>query len=92
MKYDTEIKPDQIPPFKHLYFSSVVHLPDGKGVYLTGGSDEYGNYYRRVLLFKDYESYEIVSDMIHPRGNHCSVYVKKRNQIYVFGGSQGGKI
>lgn len=69
-----------------------MHLDQGKGVYLTGGSDEYDNFYRRVLYFKDYESFEIVSDMIHPRGNHCSVYIKKRHQIFVFGGSQGGKI
>jgi len=92
MKYDTDIKPDQIPPFKHLYFSSVVHLPEGRGAYLTGGSDEYDNFYRRTLHFKDYEKYDIVADMIHSRGHHCSVYLKKRNSVFVFGGNQGGKI
>lgn len=90
VKYDPELKPFQPPPFDHLYFSSVAHLTDGRGAYVTGGSDELGNYYRRVLYFKDYESYEIVADMIRNRGNHCSAYIKKRNVLFVFGGNAGG--
>lgn len=62
----------------------------GQGAYITGGCDDQGNYYRRVLFFKDYESYEIVNDMIMNRGNHCSVFVKRLNALYVMGGNKGG--
>ena len=89
-KYDTELSQDQIPPFKHLLFASITHLPDGLGAYLTGGTDELDNCYRRALFFEKYERFKIVASMIRNRAFHCSVYLKKRNEIYVIGGNQGG--
>ena len=56
-KIDTDQNFDAIPPFKHLYFSSCTHLPDGLGAYLTGGCDEFNNFYRRALFFAKYEKY-----------------------------------
>ena len=91
-KYDTDLNQDQIPPFKHLLFASITHLPDGLGAYLTGGSDELDNCYRRALLFQKYERFKIVASMIRNRAFHCSVYLKKRNEVYAIGGNQGGQV
>ena len=59
---------------------------------MSGGCDEYNNFYRRVLFYKKYEKYEIVASMIRNRSFHASVYHKKRNEIYVIGGNQGGNV
>ena len=86
-KIDHTENNDQMPPFKHLYFSSVCHMPDGQGNYLTGGCDEYNNFYRRALFYKKYEKFDIVASMIRNRSFHASVYHKKRHEIYVIGGN-----
>jgi hypothetical protein len=62
--YDITENQEKVPPFKHLFFSSIVHASDGLGCYLTGGADEFSNFYRRVLFFDKYESYKIITNMI----------------------------
>ena len=43
--------------FGFLFFSAVLHLPDGQGLFLLGGSDEDENHYRRVVWFREYNYY-----------------------------------
>jgi hypothetical protein len=59
---------------------------------LTGGCDEFNNFYRRVLLFEKYEKYKITASMIRNRSLHTSIFCKRRNELYTIGGNQGGNV
>ena len=59
---------------------------------MSGGCDEFNNFYRRVLLFEKYEKYKITASMIRNRSLHTSIYCKRRNELYTIGGNQGGNV
>ena len=70
-------------------FSAVVHLPDNKGAFITGGCDIEDYFHKRVLFFEEYERFKISPSMVRQRAYHCAAYCHKRMEVYVFGGSQG---
>jgi hypothetical protein len=82
-------KLDSQPSKRFLYFSSISHLPNGKGCFILGGSDYDDNYYTTTLEFQNYSKFIERKSMINPRAFFSSVYCNLNNSIYVFGGNNG---
>lgn len=72
-----------------LYYSSIVNLPKGLGMFIMGGTDVDENFSRRVLLFSKYHRFYEKPPMIVKRAFFPSVFSIFDSSVYVLGGQDG---
>ena len=85
------LKPGVKVDSKFLFFSSVCHLPQEKGCFLMGGSDNEDNYSKRTQYFCKYNVFVEKPHMISKRAFFPSIYCRLDNSIFVVGGNDSNR-